>query len=562
MTLGLCLVLLFVHWAPTNAADQDIDNGLPETPTVVVLTVRNQTSGTVSDELFGQMMERVGKHGEQGPEVILKEDGTFRQDIVELLRDMEIPLVRFPGGFRVEFDDWTTLIDNAPGHEEPRPSDRRFGYDEFFRLAEELGWEVIIPLNLAAAALDWRKPDDVALNYCSGLLAYLAAPVGANLPDGMPDWPTIRAQNGHPEPYRIKYIQLGNEWESYWKNIEKEIDGVGARERVAKMRRILLAMLDRIEKFTPDAKIITDGVVWSDKHLAEMSFLYEDGMVRKRADYLAHHVYRPWIIDEIRYQDEKVPITDIPEEDVWYAVVSAPEMNEDGFSCLRGSRDWTWTLADKQEWAIAMTEWNWNGWGQGDRITNSEWAQGMGAAGFIHAMLRDCNRIHLATQSMLIGTKWGIAGIHVSEDGKGEARMRPTAKVTTLYRKHHGNRLLTVQSAGIRERSVPVQLGRLLPKDTVALMDPIATANDETLFVHLIQRDFVAAQEVVIRFDGFETDDQAQWLLVEGDLDLGDAGKEKDGGISISDRTVPLDGGEARVSVPPRTISILAIPLK
>ena len=47
--------------------------------------------------------------------------------------------------------------------------------------------------------------------HAAGQVAYCNAKQGASLPPGMPDWPAIRTQNGYPEPFGVKYWQIGNE---------------------------------------------------------------------------------------------------------------------------------------------------------------------------------------------------------------------------------------------------------------------------------------------------------------------------------------------------------------
>ena len=52
--------------------------------------------------------------------------------------------------------------------------------------------------------------------HIAGLVAYCNAPLGAKLPKGMPDWPAVRAKNGHPEPYNVRIWEIGNEVHGDW----------------------------------------------------------------------------------------------------------------------------------------------------------------------------------------------------------------------------------------------------------------------------------------------------------------------------------------------------------
>ncbi len=111
------------------------------------------------------------------------------------------------------------MIDNVPGRGTDRPLStgykgdkvtNRFGYDECLRLCGELSSEVIVVVNFRDGVLQ-HKPLEEAAQHAASLLAYCNAPLGAELPQGMEDWPAIRAQNGHAKPYRVKYVQIGNE---------------------------------------------------------------------------------------------------------------------------------------------------------------------------------------------------------------------------------------------------------------------------------------------------------------------------------------------------------------
>ena len=73
-----------------------------------------------------------------------------------------------------------------------------------------MGAEPIIVVNFSQACQGSKPLGEAALEV-SGLVAYCNAKQGAKLPSGMPDWPAVRAKNGHPEPYGVKYWQIGNE---------------------------------------------------------------------------------------------------------------------------------------------------------------------------------------------------------------------------------------------------------------------------------------------------------------------------------------------------------------
>ena len=196
--------------------------------------VLNKVLHPIDTRLFGSFMERASNGGENGPEGALM-PGTheLQPGVVKLLREMQIPIVRFPGGTDADFLDWQDMISNVPGRGADRPvstgheNDKvtnNFGYDEFLQLRQELGWDAILVVNFRNGLLK-IKPIEEAARQAAALVAYCNAPVGAKLPAGMLDWPAIRAKNGHPAPYSVKQWQIGNETWAFHNKVAALVPG-------------------------------------------------------------------------------------------------------------------------------------------------------------------------------------------------------------------------------------------------------------------------------------------------------------------------------------------------
>lgn len=143
----------------------------------------------------------------------------LRKDLAQLLYEDKPAFIRFPGGCYVEgvgsyenaFQWKRTIgpIEQRPGHENKvwgyRSSDG-LGFDEYLQMCEDLhaaplfvvnigiGHEYLIPVNDLQPYIQNTLD---ALDYANGATS---TPMGA-----------LRAKNGHPKPYGIKYIELGNE---------------------------------------------------------------------------------------------------------------------------------------------------------------------------------------------------------------------------------------------------------------------------------------------------------------------------------------------------------------
>jgi alpha-N-arabinofuranosidase len=129
----------------------------------------------------------------------------FRPETIALLKQLDSGFYRFPGGNFLSNHDWQDAIGD-PDRRPPtwdyhwsavQPND--VGTDEFMDLCGLLGVEPYITVNAgfgdARAAADW-------VEYANG---------SADTPFGK-----LRAANGHPEPYHIRYWNVGNEPYGWW----------------------------------------------------------------------------------------------------------------------------------------------------------------------------------------------------------------------------------------------------------------------------------------------------------------------------------------------------------
>lgn len=125
--------------------------------------------------------------------------GLWKPDVVRALKAMNPGIIRF-GGSMIEVYEWQKSIgpwdERVPyvtgpwGGLEPN----FVGVEEFAQLARYVGAEPLICVRWGG-----KKPQDAADE-----VEYMNGSAGTH-------WGKIRAQNGHPEPYRVKYWQIGNE---------------------------------------------------------------------------------------------------------------------------------------------------------------------------------------------------------------------------------------------------------------------------------------------------------------------------------------------------------------
>ena len=179
----------------------------------------------------------------------------MRRDLAQALADENPGLLRFPGGCIVEGVDLKTRYQwkNTIGPVENRPLNEnrweytfpyRFypdyfqsyglGFFEFFQLSEDIGAEPLPVLNVGMACQFQNWNDDSAhvpydqlqpyIQDCLDLIEFANGPADSQ-------WGKIRAEMGHPEPFNMKFIGVGNEqWDDlYFKRLEPFVAAIKAK---------------------------------------------------------------------------------------------------------------------------------------------------------------------------------------------------------------------------------------------------------------------------------------------------------------------------------------------
>lgn len=173
------------------------------------LTARKQfTIGEISPRLFGSFVEHMGSviyTGIYEPGHPTADENGFRQDVMKLIKELNLGVIRYPGGNFTSGYDWKDTI--GPVEQRPRKIDiawraiepNTFGIHEFMKWVEQTGAEPIFTINLGTKGIDEAR--DI-VEYC-------------NFPEGT-YWSDLRQQNGAKEPFGIKLWCLGNELDGPW----------------------------------------------------------------------------------------------------------------------------------------------------------------------------------------------------------------------------------------------------------------------------------------------------------------------------------------------------------
>lgn len=219
----------------------------------------------------------------------------LRKDLAQKLADIRPGLLRFPGGCIVEGTDLPTRYrwKNTVGPVENRPLNEnrwhytfrhRFfpdyyqsyglGFFEYFQLAEEIGAEPL-PVLSVGLTCQYQNRDMSAHVPLDSLQPYIDDALDliefANGPADS-EWGALRAEMGHPEPFNLKFIGIGNE---QW--------GPEFTERLA-------PFIKAIRKHYPDIRIV--GSSGPSAAGDKFDYLWPE-MKRLKADLVDEHYYQP-----------------------------------------------------------------------------------------------------------------------------------------------------------------------------------------------------------------------------------------------------------------------------
>ncbi len=209
-----------------------------------------------------------------------RENG-LRPDLVEMLYELHPRFMRFPGGCFVEGQEtadnafrWERTIgpiEERPGHENKNWGYRTtdgLGFHEYLQLAEDLGAKPLYVCNIGIWHGGVTEVEDIRVwvDECLDALEYANGPVTSK-------YGAMRAANGHPEPFGIEYLEIGNE--------NNQEDGQQTSDRYYERYKIFR---NAILKKYPKMHIIGNVAAWGTDYPAWNS--------SEKVDLVDEHYYR------------------------------------------------------------------------------------------------------------------------------------------------------------------------------------------------------------------------------------------------------------------------------
>jgi alpha-N-arabinofuranosidase len=329
--------------------------------------------GDLDRNVFGGFVEHLGRciygglYDEGSP---LSDARGFRTDVLDLLRELRMGVLRWPGGNFVSNYHWTDGI--GPRDARPRRPElawngeesNRFGTDEFMAYCAELGTDPYICLNMGTGTLEEAL---AWVEYCNGARDTA--------------WAAARRENGRDQPYRVRYWGLGNEMYGDW-----QVGALSAEEYVREATRWARA----IRMLDPEAVLVSCGMNgWND-----WDRIVIEGLA-PLVDLHSVHIYTG--------------------SDEYWSNVLAPHQAERAIRCAGAHIDRVaYTKKIARPPRLAYDEWNvWYRTSDGTLEERYDFSDALAVGTYLNIFVRNCDRVAMANLAQLVNA---IAPIVTSPD--------------------------------------------------------------------------------------------------------------------------------------------------
>ena len=483
--------------------------------------------GVVDRRLFGSFVEQMGRcvytgiyepgHPSATPE-------GFRGDVLELVRELGVTMVRYPGGNFVSDYRWEDGI--GPRDQRPVRLSRawhsietnQFGTDDFMTWCAAAGVDPMMAVNIGTRATQ----------AASDLLEYCNHPGGTELSDR-------RRANGAEEPYNIRMWCLGNEMDGSWQIGQMTPDQYGrAALDMARTMRMFDKNLELVACGSSGTSLPTFGY-WEQTVL---NHTYEE------VDFISAHAY---------YEN--------PDDDLASFLASATNM--DSFICaVVATADAIGAAKHSTKRInISFDEWNvWyltKPWTQGD-----EWAEAprlledvynlsdaVVVGDLMITLLRHADRVKSASLAQLVN----VIGPIMTEPG-GRAWRQATFHPFALTARHAQPIVLDTRIESPRHETA-----RYGEVDAISAVTTWDGANEVTIFA--VNRDANASHELRVDLAALGTVASLEVTVLTGDDPLATNTADDPDRVTTASGHGTTNGGVVSATLPPMSWNMVRVTL-
>ena len=456
------------------------------------------------------------------------EDG-FRTDVLEAMRRIRVPILRWPGGCFVSSYNWkkavgphrTPVFDKAWRVEDPNT----FGTDEYVKLCRKLGCEPYICTNAGTGTAeemsDW-------VEYCCL--------------DHEGEYARMRIANGYPEPHRVKYWSIGNENYGHW---ELGAKPVGEWGRLVLESAKLMKHVDPTIELSAAALTDIDWNVDLLKHCGE------------RLDWISIHKY--WNL--------------MPEHNDFADYQQTMAYTHDLEVDLLKVKGLLTAMGLEKRIKIAYDEWNLRGWhhpgvhsvqqaiDKKDYVTprdkndiNSSYtmADTVFTACFLNTLNRHSDIVGMACFAPIVNTR---GCIFTHPDG---LVLRGTYHVFDLYVNELGDEIL---DGWMDAAETMHTVGKAGNEEDVSVLDVLATrrSEDGMLAIAAVNKHAAASRELTLQAEQMPDKREYRVLTVNGESTESYNDIGVDGITRAESAWQPLTGPALTVTLQPHSVNVIQL---
>lgn len=493
---------------------------------------RKRRLGQRDPMIYGHFIEHFHRQiygGIYDPENPLSDEDGLRTDVLDAMRHIKVPVLRWPGGCFVSSYHWkdavgekrTPFFDKAWRVEDPNT----FGTDEYVNMCRKIGCEPYICTNAGTGTAeemsDW-------VEYC-------------NL-ESEGQYARWRIANGCEKPHRVKYWSVGNENYGAW-----EIGAKSAEE----WGRLVAEASKMIKHVDPETELTAAALTDLDWNI---------NLLRMSGQFL------DWISIH-RYWDDVHEHNDLAD---YETVMAFTNHTGDSIRKVRGLLE---AMGLEKKIRIAFDEWNLRGWCHPNAHTvsqgvtkedylyprdlnddNSKYtmADAVFSACFLNECNRNCDIVGMANFAPIVNTR---GCIYTYKEG---IVLRSTYHVFDLYVNYLGDVILDAWSEGMK--SMEARNSASGQTETTELIDVLATefSDREGAALAIVNKHPDEAQEITL---DLEAEGEAVLYYIAGSSteSYNDVDREE---VHIQREDMGVYTPGMRVSVKPHSVGVIQIGVK